>query len=142
MNFPELLPTMPLADWQAAKDATDREWAKVSLPPGWTEFRIPETHPMDGARAAFNGKTSLIFSCGKHDGSWWLHVSIAHPEKIPSYTELADVKRIFVGKDRQALQIFPAASEHVNIHPRALHLWCCLEPKGDGLPHFGREGTI
>jgi hypothetical protein len=136
------MPTMTEEEWQQAKAWTDEEWARVVLPPGWKELPIRDGDIGHGARMATRGKTSLMFSVGAQDGKRWLHVSIAHPEKMPSYLDLAEVKAIFIGKDRQAVQIFPAVAEHVNLHGRALHLWACLEPEGDGLPHFGSEGTI
>ena len=85
-----------------------------------------------------HGKSTVAFSVGLHDGQWWLHVSLGHPERMPTYMDLAYVKRIFVGRDRQAVQRVP----HVNIHTRVLHLWASLEPAGDGLPAFGKFGTI
>lgn len=134
---------IPLDEWKEGVERTTSEWTKVRLPPGWREFEIPVDHPLfGGSKAAVNGKSSVMFSAGEFDGRWWLHVSIAHPERIPSYMELVEAKRIFVGKDRQAFQLFTAEGDHVNIHPRCLHLWCSLEPDGDGLPNFGREGTI
>lgn len=145
MTPPALVPLPPMMteeEWLKAKLATDREWTRITLPAGWHEVLVPPGDFMEGARLAKRGKTSLIFTAGKHDGEWWLHVSIAHPEKLPTYFDLTEVKRIFIGSDRQAIQVFPAETEHVNIHPRALHLWACLEPSGDGLPHFGRFGTI
>jgi hypothetical protein len=45
------------------------------------------------------------------------------------------------GRRRWAYQVFVPESEHVNIHPHALHLW----GRADGtnaLPNFGRFGTI
>lgn len=52
------------------------------------------------------------------------------------------MKRLYVGDDLQAVQIFPRRARHVNIHPYCLHLWAALDPDGDGLPDFGSEGTI
>ena len=117
-----VLPTMTEEEWQEAQGKTDEEWARVVLPLNWREIK-----PRFGGRGAIRGKTSVIFSAGKFDGKWWLHVSVAHPEKLPSYMDVAEVKALFVGRDRKAIQVFAAESEHVNIHPRALHLWSCLE---------------
>lgn len=136
------LPLQSPEEWEAAAARTTEEWARVVLPHGWREVPIAAKSPAYGARAAVRGKTSLVFSAGQHDGKWWLHVSIAHPLKMPSYLDLCVVKAACVGSDRQAIHVFPKASEHVNIHSRALHMWACLEPEGDGLPAFGREGTI
>jgi len=135
-------PTMSEEDWLEAKARTDEEWARVKPAAGWRTV-VPSDNPFaDVARMMVKGKTTLVFSAGKHDGKWWLDVSIAHPGKTPSYLELAEVKEAFIGADRQAVLVFAKRTEHVNIHPRALHLWACLEPDGDGLPRFGESGTI
>jgi hypothetical protein len=76
------------------------------------------------------------------DGKRWLHVSLARRDRMPSYEELAEVKEAFVGPRRQAVMVMPRRERHVNLHPYCLHLWCCLDTKGDGLPDFGRHGTI
>lgn len=73
------------------------------------------------------------------DGRTWLHVSIASPDRMPTYDELIELKATFVGEDRKAIMVLPPRSEHVNIHPNCLHLYCCLD--GDPLPDFttGKE---
>lgn len=135
------LPLMSEGEWLEAAARTDAEWSRVQLPAGWIES-APPALPLAGARFARRGKTSAVFSAGRHDGKLWLHVSIGHPNRMPSYLELAEAKRIFIGESRQALQVFSPAAKHINIHRYVLHLWCCLEPEGDGLPDFGRYGTI
>ena len=145
MNAREIvakLPPISEDEWLESIRRTDAEWVRVSLPNGWREYVIPEGEPAYGCRLAEAGKLRVLFSCGLHCGRWWLHVSVSHREHIPTYAEFVGVKAIFVGRDRQALQIFPAQAEHVNIHPRCLHLWACLEPDGDELPRFGAYGTI
>jgi hypothetical protein len=37
------------------------------------------------------------------------------------------VKAIFIGRDKEALQVLPPESEHVNIHPNCMHLWHCRD---------------
>ena len=130
-------------EWQRAKLATDGWYAELEIPNGWLELAVPVNTPMEGQRAFehIDGRR-VIGSVGQHDNKWWLHVSLSRRKYIPSYEDLADVKRVFVGDARQALQIFPRRERHVNIHPHCLHLWACLEPEGDGLPDFGAEGTI
>jgi len=68
------------------------------------------------------------------DGKWWRHVSVAKPDRLPTYTEMVAVKEAFIGADRKALSVLPARSEHVNLHPFCLHLWWCCD--GDPLPDF------
>jgi hypothetical protein len=116
------LPPITEEEWQESKRRTDEEWAKVRLPAGWVERAIGPESFAHGCCMATRGKTGVLFSVGKHEGQWWLHVSIAHPDKLPAYLDLALAHDVFIGRSRQALQVFPAHEEHVNIHPRALHL--------------------
>jgi len=146
MSTPVIRPIIDLScteeEWLESVSETDRQTRRVVLPAGWCEIPIPPENPAYGARAYVkdDGRT-VIFSVGRHDdGKRWLHVSLVLQDGLPSYEDLCEVKRIFVGRKRQAIQVFPPAYKHVNIHERCLHLWCCLD--GDGLPDFGREGSI
>ena len=84
---------------------------------------------------------SVIVSQAEHDGAEWIHASIAREGHMPSYADLVRLKEAVFGPDRYAFQVFPPASQHVNIHARALHIW----GRADGaspLPEFGSLGTI
>jgi hypothetical protein len=72
----------------------------------------------------------------------WLHASIAREDRMPSYADLAALHKAVFGA-RYAYQVFAPPAAHVNIHPRALHLWGRVDD-GDGriLPAFGATGTI
>lgn len=74
------------------------------------------------------------------DGQRWIHVSCARPDKIPTWNDMALVKRVFIGEERKAVQVMPPIAEHVNFHPRCLHLFSCLDR--DPLPDFRVMGTI
>lgn len=119
--------------------ARTRELAPKVLPASWTEQRVPG----DNLKAWLHTSgLHVLLSAGPFAGRWWLHVSCTAPGRVPYYAELCDVKALFVGRDRQALQVFPRAADHVNLHPYCLHLWACLEEDGDGLPAFGYGGAI
>ena len=143
-TVPEI-PSCTEAEWQESKRRTD-EWASVALPNGWIEITdrvIRPGDPGEGNRAyVHRDGRRVIGSVGQHDGRWWLHVSVSREKRIPSYDDLADVKRVFIGDDFQAVQVFPRRERHVNIMPTCLHLWACLDANGDGLPDFGKHGTI
>ena len=133
------------AEWQEGKQRTDTWIISLGpLPNGWIEVPLPPHPFLDGQRAfEHRDRRRVVVTVGMHEGAgWWLHVSVSRARYIPSYEDLADVKRTFVGDTVQAIQIFPRTERHINIHPYCLHLWACLEPEGDGLPDFGREGTI
>jgi hypothetical protein len=67
----------------------------------------------------------------------WLHVSFSRRDRDPSYFDMMRVKRLFVGKDRKAVQVLPAEAEHFNLHSHCLHIWSPLD--NDPLPDLRRE---
>ena len=74
------------------------------------------------------------------DGGEWVHASISQRDRLPTYEDLARLHSS-VWPDGYAYQVFAPPSEHINIHPFALHLW----GKPDGsplLPEFGKLGMI
>jgi hypothetical protein len=73
------------------------------------------------------------------DEDLWLHASISRRE-IPSYEDLVMLHKA-VWPDGWAYQLFAPPADHVNIHPRALHLWGRLDGS-PALPNFGMYGTI
>jgi hypothetical protein len=91
---------------------------------------------------------TVIWSIGPHDEGrwpgtqdWWLHVSCARPDVVPTHEQMAEVKELFVGPDRWAYSVWAPADSHINIHERALHLWAPIDNVAR-LPDFGRYGTI
>ena len=48
-----------------------------------------------------------------------------------------------IGPLRPCAQVFPVATEHVNIHPFCLHLWAPMQPESWPLPDFSMgSGSI
>lgn len=82
---------------------------------------------------------SIICGMENHDGKWWLHVSCAKPDSLPTWEDFKEVKAIFIGRDKKAIQILPNEKEYVNIHPYCLHLYHC---GNDDLPDFTHEGQL
>ena len=132
------IPECSEEEWREMCAITEAAAEGLKLPPNWKRDPITEGHPRGYSRA--DGLHVLVSGGRWPDGKRWLHVSLAFRNRIPTYWDLADVKRLFVGDDRQAIQVFPATGRHVNLHNYCLHLWACLD--GDGLPDFGRHGTI
>lgn len=62
-----------------------------------------------------------------NDGRKWLHVSVSRPDRMPEWMEIKKVKENFIGKDREAIQMFPKEKDYVNVHKYCLHLWSPLE---------------
>jgi len=106
----------------------------AGLPAGWQEKH--GKYPPEEARVFIHrdGLAVMVSKAQYGDGRWWLHVSMSRAKRIPTYEDMATVKKLFVGDDREAVQVFPKASKHVNINPYCLHLFSCDD---DGvLPDF------
>ena len=86
------------------------------------------------------GMTVICSGSVERDGRRWLHVSVARPDRLPTWSELTEVKDLFIGARRKAIQVLPAVEEYINAHPNCLHLWSCLDE--DGLPDFRKLGTL
>ena len=110
--------------------------ALTKKPPGWV---LAERRD-DGAMWVNKkrGLSVIVSISYQGDGHAWAHASIAHVKRLPTYDELKYLHRHWLGEQRKAIQVFAPSAEHVNIHPRCLHLWCCLD--GDPLPDFTAGG--
>lgn len=106
----------------------------------WTN---PKPYSPDGwAVVRQEDGSSIIITVARHeDGNEWVHASIAHKDRTPTYDELALLhKAVFQGKG-WAYQVFAPDTDHVNIHPFALHLWGRLDGTNP-IPNFGKNGSI
>ncbi len=81
-----------------------------------------------------NGRSSVIITCAPHSGDDWVHASIAHVDRMPTYDDLKLLHAAVFG-DRWAYQVFAPPSDHVNIHEHALHLFGKLDGS-PALPDF------
>ena len=104
------------------------------LPAGWT--RVYE----NTFRHIHRHLLAILTVERERDGRRWVHVSVSHRDRIPTWDELRDVKEWLIGREALAVQVLPRASEYVNICERCLHLWHCLD--GDPVPDFRHEGQI
>lgn len=105
-------------------------------PPGW----VIEQERLDGARW-INPKRQMVVIGSiaiEEDGKKWLHMSMSHRKRVPTYDELMYLKRHWIGDDRKAIMVLPEKDKHINIHPFVLHLWCCVD--GDAIPDFTHGG--
>lgn len=86
-------------------------------------FRAPEPFGPDGwLYRRFDDDGQVIVTCSDYHGADWIHASIAHPDRLPDYDELALLHRAVFGAG-YAYQVFAPPSDHVNVHAYALHLW-------------------
>lgn len=51
------------------------------------------------------------------------HVSIAYARKDPSWAEIKRVRALFFAVDQDVMMVLPRASDYVNLHEHAFHLW-------------------
>jgi len=103
-------------------------------PMGWT---IDSTDDEAPARVIVTSSNYDPEIDPRHD--WWWHASISRPE-MPTYADLVMLHKA-VWPTGFAYQVFVPPDEHINIHPRALHLWG-LATGESVLPNFGAIGTI
>lgn len=73
----------------------------------------------DGLRVIADGARKV-------DGLRWLHVSCSRESRLPSYHDLKDAKRTFIGDRLYAYQVFAPPARHVNLN-EVLHLWACVD---------------
>ena len=63
-------------------------------------------------------------------GGGWEHVSVTpggKKSRCPTWDEMCAIKNMFFDEEEVVMQLHPAKSEYVNIHPYCLHLWRPLE---------------
>lgn len=99
----------------------------------------------DGYSASFHDLRFVVSVSREQDGNEWLHASVSRRDrKLPTYDDMATLKRICMGEHRTALQVFPPKEKHVNFAGEhgveVLHLWSCLD--ADVTPDFSRGGDM
>ena len=115
-----------------------------TLPPAWQEVpgpwvRLGVDREYSRAYVSQSGLQVLVSACIELDKRRWLHVSVSHRgNRLPLWREMCEVKDAFCGLEATAYQVHPPADKHVNIHPKVLHLFCCLD--GPVTPDFTRGG--
>ena len=82
------------------------------------------------------GLKAILSAAVELDGRRWLHLSVSHALRLPTWAEFVAAKEALMGRDRKAIQVLPPRREWVNISPHVLHLFACVD--GDVLPDFTR----
>ena len=110
------------------------------LPVGWHEPLTAVRGPCGTTLYQNEGlRIRAILGCSiEADDRAWLHLSVSHRTRIPSWAELGEAKRVFLG-DREAYQVFSPVSRYVNINAKVLHLFALLDEHAPAvLPDFTR----
>lgn len=82
-----------------------------------------------------------------HEGKVWHHISVSHRDRQPSWNEMSMVKGHFMGDHVEAYMIHPPKERFININPKVLHWFACLDHPDGILPDFrisgvGPDGSI
>jgi hypothetical protein len=120
--LPDFLPTVLPVAWRESREqwGESRAYGRVYRKPG-------------------EGLLVLLSAAECGDRKRWLHVSVSRKDtRLPTWEQMSQVKRLFIGDARTALQVMPPKAKHVNLHPGVLHLWHCLD--GDVTPDFTAGG--
>ncbi len=56
-------------------------------------------------------------------GAGWDHVSISRVDRIPTWREMEQTKRLFFRDNETAMQLHVPPVDHINNNPHVLHLW-------------------
>jgi hypothetical protein len=80
----------------------------------------------DGTRGAFLvtsliNRQPLVVIASANAG--WDHISVSRKDRVPNWYEMERVKRLFFKDTETAMQLHVPVAEHINCHPRTLHLW-------------------
>ena len=67
--------------------------------------------------------TKILATIDGEGDDKWEHVSVSHPNKIPSWETMAKVKELFFEDEEEVIQYHPKKSEYVNLHENCLHMW-------------------
>lgn len=105
---------------------------------GW----MPIDSPLPGHHAYVHRGRGLIalLGAGTHHGRVWLHLSVRHKQRIPTWDELSFAKDSLLGAERTGLQMLPPRSRWVDIHSHVLHVWSCVGESP--VPPFDEHGSI
>jgi hypothetical protein len=71
----------------------------------------------------------LFIIASNTDG--WDHVSVSMKKRIPTWTEMDYIKRLFFEPDEVVMQLHPAEDQHINIMEYCLHLF---RPQNEKIP--------
>lgn len=99
--------------------------ARTRITPGLGVLHVRDvpgpTAGLAGEHAAFvsaSGCSVIV----EHELLLW-HLSIAHPDRYPTWDEIADARYRLVPDDVTMAMLLPPSDEYVNEHPHCFHLW-------------------
>ena len=75
----------------------------------------------EGGELWVSGPLRLSVITSVDDG--FLHISIAHPERYPTWDEILTVWRWYAGPDVEGVMVLARAGDYVNFHKNCFHVW-------------------
>jgi hypothetical protein len=90
---------------------------------GVIALRFKEVPPPPSASwtRAFITDTGCSVLVAVESGRW--HLSIAHPDRYPTWDEIREARYALVPNHVTMAMLLPPRQEYVNIHPHCFHLW-------------------
>ncbi len=76
-------------------------------------------------RAFLMGECSVFLA--REEGCW--HVSIAHPDRYPTWDEIKEVRYAMMPGDITVAMLLPPKEVYVNVHENCFHLWEIDDPR-------------
>ena len=85
-------------------------------------------HPTKGWGDEYNGAFIINTRTGLcsvivSNGGGWDHISVSLDKRMPTWSEMDYIKRLFFERHEAAIQIHPSEKNHININSYVLHLW-------------------
>lgn len=102
-----------------------------------TELELPTpVKELPGYIRAYTAESGCNIICGhepnkRAPGGIWLppdqlllwHLSISHPERYPTWDEVADARYELVPAEVTMAMLLPPPEQYLNEHPYCFHLW-------------------
>ncbi len=117
-----------------------------------SERITPAAEPMPGLKFVhrtehgywlrYKHLTFMVTQLVENDGKVWRHASVSRNDcSMPTWEDLAELKRVTIGPQFTAYQVFPPKDEYFHgkqYRKEVLHLWCCMD--GPVTPDFRKPG--
>lgn len=91
----------------------------------YQQFAVPgpmaEYAALCGTKAFLTNTGCSIIVSANEDGRW--HISIAHPDRYPTWDEIKDARYQFVPDEIHMVMPLPPERFYLNVHRNAFHLW-------------------
>ena len=124
------------------------EWGfpdEEDLPRGWrAKVQIDE---LVAAYSLPKRKLRIILGIEEksHCNGPWIHLSVSHAKALPSHKTMMMCKELFIGDNREAIEIYPPKSRDIDAPDNCLHLWAPMDPRDRTWPKMETvldDGTI